>query len=144
MKTVKPRRVSEKEVGLLCDNLATQMGYRVERYEQQRASRITEGLPDRRLVHPERGWRLWVEYKAKDGKLTRDQHEWLKAEARAGAWVACVCSVEELAVVLNIARNHDIHPATRGSQLYELLEDFAARGYRRVPPKRPRRPRLPR
>ena len=143
MKTVKPRRVSEKEVGLKCDELATKLGWVVERYEQSRASRITEGLPDRRYVHRISRRRVWVELKAPDGKLTEAQHQWLVTELVNEGAAAVVASPAGLALVLaEVGRPQFL--AMSCVLLREIVEDFAARGYRKVPPKRPRRSRLPR
>lgn len=88
----------EKAVAGLCDDFASQCGWQVQRYEQQRATRITEGLPDRRYVGP-RGWRIWVELKKPGGKLTEAQYKWLVAELDAGALAIVVDDVAVLAAV---------------------------------------------
>ncbi|WP_353265821.1 hypothetical protein [Gemmatimonas sp.] len=82
----------------LCDDFAAACGWRTERYEQQRASRITGGLPDRRYVGPH-GWRIWVELKKPSGKLTEAQYKWLVAELDAGALAIVVDDVAVLAEV---------------------------------------------
>lgn len=89
---------TEADVGAACDALAAACGWDVQRYEQRRATRITEGLPDRRLVRP--GQRVWVELKAPGGKLTTAQHAWLLSELEAGALATVIESPDQLARLL--------------------------------------------
>lgn len=89
--------ITEKAVAGLCDDFARQAGWTVERYEQTRATRITEGLPDRRY---HRGaFRVWVEVKRPGGKLTPAQYGWLHSEIEAGALALVVDDVAVLAAV---------------------------------------------
>jgi hypothetical protein len=144
MKAPKLPRLTEKHVGLMCDSVATQMGWVVERYEQSRASHITEGLPDRRYVHRTLRCRVWVELKAPDGKLTEAQHQWLVTELLNDGAATVVASPDGLAIVLAEVMRYPFSPAKACVFLREIVADFAGRGYRKVPPKRLRRPRLPR
>ena len=89
--------MTEKEVGVACDRLAESLGWTVERYEQSRATRIAEGLPDRRYVHLARGMRVWVELKRPGGKLTAAQRVWLGVELQAGGLATTVESADQLA-----------------------------------------------
>lgn len=121
--------MTETEVSQLCDSLAAQLGWTVERYEQRRATRITEGLPDRRYVHRARGLRIWVELKAPDGKLTAAQHQWLVAEQQAGALALVVDSVHVLRHLLSLLRRD----GGRGAALQYCEQTtalIAQRGYR--------------
>ena len=94
---------TEEDVAKACDELALKMGWRVERYEQRRATRIHEGLPDRRYVGAN-GFRVWVELKRPGGKLTKDQHTWLTDEQQAGALALPVDDVAQLARVFQLWR----------------------------------------
>lgn len=89
--------LTEADVAHDCDRLAVAMGWRVERYEQPRATRIHEGLPDRRYVAGN-GFRVWVELKrpGKLGKLTGAQHAWLVAELDAGGLAMACDDVAQL------------------------------------------------
>jgi hypothetical protein len=142
VKASKSPRVSEKEVAAYCDDLARQLGFGVQRYEQGRATMITEGLPDRRYVHADRSERLWSEIKAPDGKLTAAQYNWLLDEIHAGGHACVVLSATQLAQIFDLIRVRD--PALVKTSLLRCLEAFAERGFRRTSPKPPRRARLPR
>jgi hypothetical protein len=87
--------ITEAEVGHLCDELGEELGWEVQRYEQRRATRIQEGLPDRRYVRG--GQRVWVELKRPGGKLTTDQYVWLMSELDAGGMATCIEDVHQLA-----------------------------------------------
>lgn len=142
MKAPKPRRVSEKEVGLMCDQLAGSTGWIIERFEQSRPTMIALGLPDRRYIHWQHKLRLWCEVKAPDGKLTAAQHAWLTSENRSGGLAIVVTSPQELADAFDIARA--FRPVSAAEKLQDQLDAFANRGFRPTPPKRSRRARLPR
>jgi hypothetical protein len=88
--------MTEQDVGRACDQLAEALGWQVQRYEQGRATRITEGLPDRRYVHWGRGQRVWVELKSPTGKLTTHQYRWLTDELAAGGLATVVHSAASL------------------------------------------------
>jgi hypothetical protein len=90
-------RLTESAVAAQVDELATKLGWEVERYEQRRATRITEGLPDRRYVHRGRGLRVWVELKKPGGKLTTAQYRWLLDELESGALATVIEDVEQWA-----------------------------------------------
>lgn len=122
--------MSESDVARACDSLAAALGWTVERYEQGRRTRITEGLPDRRYVHP-RGLRIWVELKAPNGKLTATQHAWLLAEQQAGAHALAVDSEHVLRHLLQLLSRD----AGRGAALHYCVQTtalIAQRGYRRA------------
>lgn len=88
-------RPTETVVTAQLDELAHALGYTVERYEQRRATMITEGLPDRRYVHRGKQLRVWVEAKRPGGKLTHAQHAWLLAEIDAGALATVIDDVHQ-------------------------------------------------
>jgi hypothetical protein len=93
--TVAISTLREDEVGHLCDELAESLGWTPERYEQRRATRIQEGLPDRRYVRA--GQRVWVELKRPGGKLTVDQYRWLTSELAAGGLATVIEDAHQLA-----------------------------------------------
>jgi hypothetical protein len=133
----RPGRITEAHVARACDHLASQLGWTVERYEQGRATRIAEGLPDRRYVLPLAA-RVWVELKAPDGKLTRRQHEWLNTEAAAGGLACALSDPATLAPILHQARHH---PAAATDLCQQATAAIALRGYRRETQHRPARAR---
>ncbi len=119
--------MTEADVARECDALAIACGWRVERYEQRRASRITRGLPDRRYVKP--GLVLWIELKAPKGKLTAEQHGWLLAELAAGGLATVVDGSEPFRRLLWLLGRSMAKPeATRFCR--ELIDLTVARGYR--------------
>ena len=69
-----------------CDDLARAMGYRVVNLEQRRASRITQGVPDRRYVGKVA---FFFELKFGADRLTREQYGFLTRELDAGAIASC-------------------------------------------------------
>jgi hypothetical protein len=89
--------ISEDDVGDAVDELADLMGFRVERYEQRRASMICEGLPDRRYVHRAKALVVWVELKKPGGKLTAEQRDWLLDELNAGGLATVIDDVAQFA-----------------------------------------------
>ena len=122
---------TESDVANACDTMAVALGWTVERYEQRRASRICEGLPDRRYVHRGRGLRVWVELKKPGGKLTLDQHRWLIAEQQCNAHAICADSVLVLQHLFQLLSRD----AGRGAALHYCVETtnlIASRGYRRA------------
>lgn len=123
--------LTEAQVASACDGLAEAMGWTVERYEQRRASRICEGLPDRRYVHRGRSLRVWVELKAPGGKMTLAQHVWLIAEIDTGAHAICVDSVHVLEHLFRLLSRD----AGRGAALHYCAQTtklMASKGYRRA------------
>lgn len=124
--------MTEKDFAKLADALAERMGWWVERYEQSRATRIAEGLPDRRYIIPGRQ-RVWVELKRSGGKLTSGQHQWLKTELAAGGIACVVDSLEVLARVLrDSAANSSITLAEARRYCAEVVELTASKGYRKT------------
>ena len=135
---------TEEEVAAACDDFMARAGFEVEKYEQGRRTRITEGLPDRRYVHRTKGYRVWVELKAPTGQLTRAQHVWLRAEQAAAALALAVDDREQLRHLVNLLPKLYGHAdALRyAAQVTALI---AARGYRGEPkPPRPRSARTAR
>jgi hypothetical protein len=59
---------SEKDEERLADDLMAKLGYTVIRFSQARATKQTEGIPDRRYYHVERQHALWFECKAATGR----------------------------------------------------------------------------
>ncbi|WP_291165293.1 hypothetical protein [Gemmatimonas sp. UBA7669] len=120
---------SEAEVAFACDDFMARAGWIVERYEQRRASHITEGLPDRRYVHMARGFRVWVELKKPGGQMTRQQHAWLGVELMAGALALPVDDVAQLLHLVNLLPKLYGH-ADALSYCRSVTALFAERGYR--------------
>jgi hypothetical protein len=130
-------RFTEKDIAAACDGLAEALGWRVERYEQPRATMIEEGLPDRRYVHDGRRLRVWVELKRPGGKLTAAQYRWLSTEWHAGGFATCCDTQETFRVILSLLGRD----AGRGEALRkcrELIDLAAARGFRAEPSARKR------
>lgn len=128
---VKLPNVQEKEVAAQCDRLAVDLGYTVERYEQRRASKICEGLPDRRY-HKRiggNGYRIWVELKAPGGKMTEDQCAWLEAENDAMGMATVIDDVATLARIFGLLRP-PIGEAACRRECAQLIELCAKRGLR--------------
>jgi hypothetical protein len=118
----------EAEVGRQCDALAETLGWTVERYEQGRATRITEGLPDRRYVRA--GQRVWVELKAPLGRLTTHQYGWLLSELDAGGLATVIHSQDELAYLFSVlARRSSIMEA----RARDLCREWVALTWQRGP-----------
>lgn len=127
---------TEADVARECDALAEALGWTVERYEQRRATRICEGLPDRRYVHVGRRLRVWVELKRPRGKLTAAQHAWLLAEWHAGGLATCCDTVDTFRAILSLLGRD----AGRGEALRkcrELIDLAALRGIRDAQSARP-------
>ena len=93
--SLKCTSADERAVAAKCDAFASALGWRIERYEQTRATKIALGIPDRRYVGHS-GWRVWVELKKPGGKLTIEQHAWLMAELDAGGLAIVVDDVAVL------------------------------------------------
>jgi hypothetical protein len=128
---------TEKDVAAACDAFAELLGWRVERYEQQRATRIAEGLPDRRYVHDGRRLRVWVELKRPGGKLTAAQYRWLLTEWHAGAHATACDTLDSFRAILSLLGRD----AGRGEALRkcrEFIDLAAARGFRAEPSARKR------
>jgi hypothetical protein len=123
--------MTEAEVGVYCDDLATKLGWRVERYEQRRATHIQEGLPDRRYKRP--GCRLWVELKKPGGQMTEDQYLWLATEVAAGGFATVIDDVLQLAPLLQgLAKQSSIQDQIVRLRCRELIEICHLRGFRPV------------
>lgn len=121
---------TEKEFSRLADELATRMGWHIERYEQQRATHIAPGLPDRRYCILRRQ-RVWVELKRPGGKLTALQYQWLKTELAAGGLACVVDSLDVLARILrDAASNNQLAVADARRYCEEIVDLVAQRGYR--------------
>lgn len=122
--------VTEAVVATRCDNLAQQMGWTVERYEQTRATRIKEGLPDRRYV--KKGVSaVWVELKKPGGKMTEAQRDWLMDELNGGGLAVVIDDVQTLASVLREAGNpSSIVRSVLKDRCRALIDLCAKRGWR--------------
>lgn len=124
--------MTESDVTNACDSVATACGWQVHRYEQRRATRIAEGLPDRRYVKAGR-FVLWAELKAPKGKLTAEQHAWLLAELDAGGLATCIDDAAQLlALFKTLGRGGSIAKAQAATTCRELVELAAMRGFRRA------------
>lgn len=115
----------EADIEKACDRLAESYGYRVIRFSQRRASRISAGVPDRRYQGA-RG-ALWFEVKMDDGKLTNEQHTFLVAELKAGSLATCG-GVRELGAVLSALVTA---PRSALSLCEGQVALWAKKGYRR-------------
>jgi len=124
--------LSEGDVARACDKLAEDLSWTVERYEQRRRTKITEGLPDRRYVQRARALRIWVELKAPGEKLSMEQHAWLLSELVAGALATVIDDDAQLQALFRIlGRSGSIAQAEAHRRCSELVALTAARGYRR-------------
>jgi hypothetical protein len=134
---MKSPRVTESDVAAACDSRAIAAGWIVERYEQRRATMITEGLPDRRYVHRGRGLRVWVEVKRPGGKLTTAQHRWLLDELEAGALATAIDHPDQLTRLLQILarRSASLETAAR-DQCRAWVDVIWQRGPRDTVPRR--------
>ena len=126
----------EKEIGKQCDRLAETLGWTVERYEQGRATRIKEGLPDRRYL--KNGARVWVELKRPKGKLTVAQYGWLISELDAGALATVVDNPDDLLLVLQACGRRSQETAAH-ALCHRLLDAVWKRGPRATSPLVPRK-----
>ncbi len=79
--------LSEKEEERRCDLLVQALQGDVVRFSQSRATHQTEGIPDRR--YRVKGVALWWEVKAEDGRLSRAQFAFLRAEKQAQSLAGC-------------------------------------------------------
>jgi hypothetical protein len=117
----------EKAVGSDCDAFASALGWRIERYEQTRATKIALGIPDRRYVGHS-GWRVWVELKKPGGKLTIEQHAWLMAELDAGGLAVVV---DDFAVLKEVLWRVKLYGQTEAiAYCREVVTLTASRGFR--------------
>lgn len=129
---------TESDVAAACDALAVACGWTVERYEQRRATKICEGLPDRRYVRflalrteTREAQRVWVELKRPGGKLTCEQHRWLESENAAGGMACVVDDVAQLADLFRtLARRSSVTDAEARRRCRELVSLTARRGWR--------------
>lgn len=122
--------MTEDDVGKLCDDFAIKTGWTVQRLEQRRASRIAEGLPDRRYVIKGLA-RVWVELKAPNGRLTQDQYQFICDELATGGLAVCIDDVQVFAKLMQDARrgSSSINSALR-DRMKELTDLVALRGFR--------------
>jgi hypothetical protein len=123
-------KITESVVAARCDDLAAQMGWVVERYEQTRATRIKEGLPDRRYVKKGVAC-VWVELKKPGGKMTENQYHWLLDELSGGGLATVIDDPVTLASVLKEAGNpSSIVRSVLRDRCRALVELCAKRGWR--------------
>ena len=115
----------EREVETQCDRLIEQLGGKVVRYSQPRATKQTAGIADREYyVHHAR---IRFEVKAPDGKLSQEQAALLALEYDAGG-IVCVGGVQELKHVCIALRQDRAHARDLGHLFLTL---WVARGLRR-------------
>jgi hypothetical protein len=113
----------EDEVETKCDDLVTAAGGVVVRLSQRRASRIHEGLPDRR--YRVGAVVFWWECKAAKGKLSRAQLDFLEGELACGQ-LGGVGTDAELGLFLRaLAGGQPLAPLS-----LSLVRRWAARGLR--------------
>jgi hypothetical protein len=125
-------RRAEKEEMRAGDDLIRQLGGEIVSFAQPRNTMQTAGIADRRYRY--RGVAFWFEWKAADGKLAREQYEFLKKEYECGQSVAAG-SLEELQHAIAaiqrwnngriIFANLDVPRS-----LWTTVERIAARGFR--------------
>lgn len=120
----------EKEEAGKCDALIRAHGGEIVSFSQPRATKQTEGIPDRRYRCF--GVAFWWEVKsqAKDAQLTADQADFLLAELNAGSLAACG-TLNDLAWLLPYVRNGLPLRAAR-----ELVNRWMIKGFRRTSKKR--------
>lgn len=118
-------------MGKLCDSFAEKTGWKVQRYEQRRATKICKGLPDRRYVIKGLA-RVWVELKAPRGRITEDQYAFVCDELATGGLAVCIDDVQVFAKLMQDARrgSSSINSALR-DRMKELTDLVALRGFRR-------------
>ncbi len=121
--------MTESDVVAACDKIARQLGWDVESYSDARAVRTCPGLSDRRYVQRARGHRVWVEAKAPDGKLTREQHAFLRSEQAAGAHALAVDDPAQLQRVLSLL-SRDMGRGEALRYCGEVTAAIARKGYR--------------
>lgn len=131
--TLKVRRGEEYEQ-LDCDRAVLILGGTVVSLSQSRASMVTEGLPDRRYRVD--GMAFWWEVKAADGKLTKDQFDFLMAENECFAPAGCGTLDDLNGFLVEARRSSVIFLSDFGSK---LVKRWAEKGFRSVPKKRRKR-----
>lgn len=115
---------NEKGVERVCDQLIATMGGTVIRFSQARATNQTLGIPDRRYRIRETA--VWFECKAANGKLTREQYDFLLAELRLG--FALCGGLDALMGFLNAPND-----ARRAEYCHDTLRVWRTRGFRGEP-----------
>lgn len=131
---------AEKDETKLGDDNAVRCGFAVITLSQPQRAMMTPGVPDRRYRHRAKRLTLWFEWKAEDGQLTQDQHRFLLAELEAGELAACGVLEDFSRVLIALFRAGATH-AESLKTCQQVVDKWAARGYR---PERARRPRRPR
>lgn len=122
----------EADVKRVCDDLAVRINWHAESYEQDRASHICRGLPDRRYVQRNRMQRVWIEFKRPGGQLTESQHRWMLDELYAGGFATVIDDQAQLVKLFNlfamprVGRDEMVR-----NYCLELLRLTAQRGWRK-------------
>jgi hypothetical protein len=120
----------ERDVEKACDDLAMQCGYLVKRLSQRRASRVIQGLPDRRYLNLTLGVAFWFEVKAPAGQISREQYEFLADELRCG----CLGSrggLEELIELMRAVKRGHAFAFEEGMTQLEVWRFKGFRGERK-------------
>lgn len=86
-----------KREAAMCDELVEWMGYKVINLEQQRATRVHVGLPDRLFQGK---YSVFFEYKFGRDKLAREQHRFLQGELDSINGIASCGGLAELRQLL--------------------------------------------
>lgn len=80
-------RRREKEIEAEMITNLRDLGFKVSKTSQQRASKVTVGIPDLYASHARWQIRLWIEVKAGDNRPSLEQQLWHEAERAAGGTV---------------------------------------------------------
>jgi hypothetical protein len=107
-----------------CDTLAAMMGYAVVNLEQQRATRLHVGLPDRRYQGKHA---FFFELKLGRDKLAVEQHRFLRAELDAGGIASCGGMVELTALLGALQRPSLVHARNLCA---DQIDQWVKRGFR--------------
>lgn len=92
----KSRGPVEKDVQLEIKRMATQMGFHVTDTSQPHVAKVTPGVPDLYLMHPEWELALWVEVKGPDTPVRESQEAWHAIAGASGVNVTIARSCGDL------------------------------------------------
>lgn len=113
--------VLEKDWQKQVRQLADTLGYR-RSYHTYNSRRSDTGFPDLVLVSPQRHRIVYLELKRENGKVTKQQAQWIRDLHAAGAevYVARPRNLQALAAVLSGRTDTEPFHVARGQLLLEL------------------------
>lgn len=135
-------RSEDDEIALIDDYVSRISGRDdgvVEQSQKRAAMYITLGMPDRR--YRLLGLCTMWEGKAEDGKLTMSQHEFLLRELQFGAYACCGTLEDFERFVAAVRLEHQTKEPRVREHCLTTIARWAAKGYRKEAPPRPRRRR---